>query len=612
MASTIASKQVNVSVTILSISGLHVKDTAVKKKSVLRGISPSRAFPSRSLSPARRKKGNLDVDTQSCAPSTTSSSTNIADNSNNKSSTTVVASFTRMAKKKKRLTHVGSMPLQLSSDVYDCDDDILWPAVDDTSMQQKEDSSHYRFLHTFDQHEESNDPSLSSRLVPIQQQKEEQEAPQTIQIAISRQARMFKLGTASIPISADIRSGSFVHTLPITNCNPIKNKKNGVNKPMMMKLKDDTIKVSMDTDASIKIRVAVSPSIGETVTISERFNVTMITDSMMKQKEMHDMKMKEEQMKEEMRNMSHQKDVVAVEKKVQPTLEDVSTTTTAPSSPGSTAQIIDDDTLPMIRVMSHPEDEQDNDPQEDIEETQDVEDDDDDDEASCSSSAYMSVPSKYQGQNLGLTRSHSTTTTDMSSVVSDLTERCSFLSQNGIEVVPFNTTPNDAKLSSNPNINTMLIDSKEDVQDRQPNLNATQSRAESEDTHSVDPSVPLGSSSFPHRAAANNSSTKRQTWRERFSCVGLNSSLLMCRDNDGNDISETVSSVIEEDVVSTNKYSLANFARCDNPLNIPSASYYTDDGSFVEEDSDDDDESTSSSELGGDERYTALEGALFG
>ena len=90
----------------------------------------------------------------------------------------------------------------------------------------------------------------------------------------------------------------------------------------------------------------------------------------------------------------------------------------------------------------------------------------------------------------------------------------------------------------------------------------------------------------------------------------------MCGDNDGNDISETLSSVIEEDVVSTNKYSLANFGRCDgvayNPLSIPSASYYTDDGSFVEEDSDDDDESTSSSELGGDERYTALEGALFG
>jgi len=610
------SKQVNVSVTILSISGLHVKDTAVKKKSgVLRGISPSRAFPSRSLSPARRKKGiNLDVDTQSCAPSTTSSSNNITDNSNE---TTVVASFTRMAKKKKRMTHVGSIPLQLSSDNYDCGADVLWP-VDDTSMQQKEDSSHYRFLHTFDQHEESNDPSLSSRLLSTQQQKEEQEAPQTIQIAISRQARMFKLGTASIPLSADTRSGTSIHTLPITNCNPIKNKKNGVNKPMMMKLKDDTIKVSMDTDATIKIRVAVEPTIGETVTISERFNVTMITDSMMKQKEMHDLKMKEEQMKE----MSLQDEVVAVEKKEQqPTLlEDVSTTTTAPSSPGSTAQIIDD-AMPMIRVLSHPDDEQD-DPQEDTEETQDVEDyeedddDDDDDEASCSSSAYMSeVPSKYQGHNLSVRRSNSTTTTDMSSVVSDLTEGCSFLSQNGIEVVPFNTTPNDAKLSSNPNINTMLIDSKEDIQDRQPNLNSTQSRTESEDTHLVDPSVPVPkSSSFPHRASAENS--KRQTWRERFSCVGLNSSLLMCGENDGNDISETLSSVIEEDIVSTNKYSLANLGRCHNPLSIPSASYYTDDGSFVEddEDSDDDNESSSSSESSGgrDERYTALEGALFG
>jgi len=511
-----------------------------------------------------------------------------------------------MAKKKKRLTHVGSLPLRLSSDEYDCDADIQWPNID--TLQQKEDMpSHYRFLYAFDQHEESNDPSLSSRLLPTQQQKEENEAPQTIQIAISRQGRMFKLGTASIPLSVDTRSGSFVYTLPIANCNPIKNKKNGVNKPMMMKLKDDTIKVSMDTDATIKIRVAVEPLIGETVTISERFNVTMITDSMMKQKEMHDMKMKEEQMKEEERNMAYQKDVVAAEKKEQPTLEDVSTTTTAPSSPGSTAQIIDDDTLPMIRVLSHPEDEQD--PQEDTEETQDYEvneEDDDDDEASCSSSAYMSeLPSKYQGQNLSVTRSNSITTTDMSSVVSDLTEGCSFLSQNGIEVVPFNTTPDDAKLSSNPNINTMLIDSNQDVQDRQPNLNATQSWAASEDTPRP--------KSFPHRAAANNS-TKKQTWRERFSCVGLNSSLLMCGDNDGNDISETLSSVIEEGVVSTNKYSLANFARCDNPLNIPSASYYTDDGSFVEEDedSDDDDESTSSSELGGDERYTALEGALFG
>ena len=611
MASTIASKQVNVSVTILSISGLHVKDTAVKKKSgVLRGISPSRAFPSRSLSPARRKKGNLDVDTQSCTPSTTSSSNNnITDNSNE---TTVVASFTRMAKKKKkRMAHVGSIPLKLSSDNYDCDADIQWPTID-ASMQQKEDSSHYRFLHTFDQHEESNDPSLPSR-VPIQQQMDEQEVPQTIQIAISRQGRMFKLGTASIPLSTDTRSGSSDYTLPITNCNPIKNKKNGVNKPMMMKLKDDTIKVSMDTDATIKIRVAVSPSIGETVTISERFNVTMITDSMIKQKEMQDMKMKEEQMRA-MREMSLQKDVIAAEKKEQPTLEDVSTTTTAPSSPGSTAQIIDDDTL------SHPEDEQD-DPQEDTEETQDVEDneeeEEDDDEACCSSSAYMSVPSKYQGHNLSVTRSNSTTTTDMSSVVSDLTEGCSFLSQNGIEVVPFNTTPDDAKLSSNPNINTMLIDSKQDVQDRQPNLNATQSRAESEDIHSMDPSVPvLKSSSFPHLAAAINSSTKRQTWRERFSCVGLNSALLMCGDNDGNDISETLSAVVEEDVVSTNKYSLANLGRCHNPLSIPSASYYTDDGSFVEDDgdSDDDDESSSSSESSGgrDERYTALEGALFG
>ena len=611
MAST--SKQVNVSVTILSVSGLHVKDTAVKKKSgVLRGISPSRAFPSRSLSPARRKKGtHLDVDTQSCAPSTTSSSSNnITDNSNEKSSTTVVASFTRMAKKK-RMTHVGSMPLQLSSDNYDCDDDIQWPSID-TSMQQKEDLSHYRFMHTFDQHEESNDPSLSSRLVPIQQQQEEQKAPQTIQIAISRASRMFKLGTASIPLSADVRSGTSILTLPITNCNPIKNKKNGVNKPMMMKLKDDTIKVSMDTDATIKIRVVIEPTIGETVTISERFNVTMISDSMMKQKEMQDLKIKEE-----MREMSPQEDVVAAEKKEQPTLEDVSTTTTAPSSPGSTAQIIDDDdNIPMIRVLSHPDDEQDDlqddDPQEDTEETQDVEDDeeDDGDEASCSSSAYMSVPSKYQGHNLSVTRSNSTTTTDMSSVVSDLTEGCSFLSQNGIEVVPFNTTPDHDMLSSNPNINIMLIDSKEGVQDSQPILHAAQSRAESEDTPRPKSSL------FPHRAAADNSSTKRQTWRERFSCVGLNSSLLMCGDNDGNDISETLSSVIEEDIVSTNKYSLSNFGRCDGVAYQPSASYYTDDGSFVEEDEDSDDgddESTLNTESSGrDERYTALEGFIFG
>ena len=647
-------KLVNVTVTILSIDGLHVKDTTTatktkKKKGgfLTRGTSPSR----RGFSPSRRKNtksvdnNNNNVtgggEDKSCATSTASADSVDASSSSstNTPTTTIVASFsrvvkTRQGKQRTVMTHVPSLPLSLSSSTNDQDDDdgasskkkknkskavktsssvFHWPTasaadqpsrevgqpqtgVSTTTQQPAVDNiSHYQFQH----------PLIDDSSVTQETKKQQQAAEPSIQISISRAGRMFKLGTATIPIDTSSTSSSIVTVLPIVNCNPaIPKKKSNISSTTkavpMMKLKDTQIKCGLSSNATIRILLNVTHPIGETTQISDRINVTMISSSMIREEKMRmeEMKLRQER---EVRMMIEQEE----EEKKKDVAQDI----------------------PQ-------EDNQDDDYQEE-----------DEDEPSCTSSAYMTVPLSKNN-----TRSLSTAATDVSSVVSDLTDGHSWLSQTGIEVIPF------AGVSDNKNDATTLplnsrfrdvqvLDEEESI--AAPNADADDHDA-SVDTHtgmkkevgSCRPASsnmkPTSTSSFPHRVATRSSTLSlptpkknKMTWRQRLTCGGLplcggghaeeEEEVFDVDDDDNDALSEAVD---EDDVISTNKYSLANLGQCEAIQYQPSSYYTEDDTSFVEYVDDDDDEVSEQSddesfisETSSKEKFTMnekyIEGIIF-
>lgn len=497
-------KLVNVTVTVLSIAGLFVKDDRpAKKKGGL--LMKSKKFPSRG---GGGDKADENGTVDNSMPSNDDSGGETAAPSVN-STTTIVASFSRLlgtkdGKPKTVMTHVPSSPLpllQIGGKKKATNSVVRWPeqpreegennnGIDNKPANWGQQAlSSYQFQRTFQREEAMAGEGSASgdRFVP---------QPLSVQIAISRSGRMFKLGTADILISGE-ESGESSINMPIKNCNPqavvpktnkrFKTRK-GNNEKMipMMKLKGDTLKCGLDPDATLRVLVHVGEPIGETMEISPKFNVTMISNSMRSSKKGRKKKMREPRLPNQPGHQQQERERLRPERPVHQENEAVvaasATARTSPvntdvgvipsamsweynptlaavvvKSPGNDAAGEDEDDGPLLRVIASRQEEE----EPTLVEEEDYEEEelytDDEEEPSCTSSAYMSVdqyrrsyPSKHKQHDLSAhSRSYSTatTTTSLSSVVSDLTETHSWLSQTGIEVIPF--APNMADLPLN-------------------------------------------------------------------------------------------------------------------------------------------------------------------
>ena len=312
--------------------------------------------------------------------------------------------------------------------------------------------------------------------------------PLSIQLAISRNGRMFRLGTAEVLLSGEEDGRSSVN-VPVRNCNPalapksskFKVSLNGgsrdkVNVIPMMKLKGDTIKCGLDPGATLRVLVHVSDPLGESLDISPNLSVTMVSRSPTRHSEHR------QSVKNKPRQMTpNRRDAPAAGIHL-PALPPTPCTPTSNGSQIGWEYVVkstpvaasdetwnhnavmigttDDNKDPLLRVISlrdsgHCESERVRG------RTYDMTDDGHDysegshddtathdylDEPSCTSSAYMSFavedrqkryPRKYRSTR---SRSTATTTTTLSedfTFVSELTEAPSWLSQTGIEVIPW-------------------------------------------------------------------------------------------------------------------------------------------------------------------------------
>jgi len=421
----------------------------------------------------------------------------------------------------------------------------------------------------------------------------------------------------------------------------------------MMKLKGDTLKCGLDPNATLRVLVHVSEPIGETLEISPNLRVTMISNSA---RERDARKKKQAAAAAAKLQKENQQSAIAVaaaaanndanaspdevsweynpalaavvvKSQVQATGDgaaksaangQVRSTSTSKDNKNKKAlmsnTILDlDDT---IQDVDHEEGEED-----DGNESNNLIDD----EVSCTSSAYMSAI--YPTKSMGRSYSTATTRTTVSgesnaSTLSDLTDQHSWLSQTGIEVVPFafdldhqnaasssavpkqvsmmeleqrrSQLPTDSRLRYYEDEASSSGDTDEEAMTR-----GTGTSSSTTDEEEASRTLPVHLFMYPHHLI----NSKRKSWQRRLACTMpiCGSSPSMVHGGVGRDGVGPDGLPEEEDVVTTQKYSL--MGRCNLPDMRPGASYWTEDGgySFLEgdieddDDSDDDDDSSDSS-----------------
>ena len=574
-------KRANVTITVLSIAGLFVKDGAAKKRSL--GLTKKFSSRGNNLNEAAS-----DIDTSSRTASTITSSATLSNNES-AAATTIVASFSRVVntkdgKPKAAMTHVPSLPLPFPSTSAHgrraVNDDTMtsvvhWPESnqDIASISTSKNAassgrvlSSYQFQHTFQREQQgaaTGPDDTPDRFVP---------KPLSIQIAISRSGRMFKLGTADILLSGEETVESSIN-VPIKNLNPAIPKSSTTSKTKsfknrakssagdkmipMMKLKGDTLKCGLDPSATLRVLIHVSEPIGETIEISPNLSVTMISKTSTPTPPLAQMNA------DQVPKIEQQPSEVSWE--YNPTLAAV--VVKNPKKEKETAVPItnkteDNDAEQLVRVLTLQDD------------TVHV-----DDEPSCSSSAYMSdfgYHSRHPSKGLSTARSYSTrstmTASSASTDFSDLTDSRSWFSQTGIEVIPFTPDRSPSQIHILANSRLRSLSSEGFTVD------------ESRNTSLLDEETDHGESTttFLHRVK------KKKSWKQRFSC-----NLPICGAsafNGSGDVEEDVLSVLHEDhndAISAGKYGIVG--RCSdfgggNPMEIQH-SYYTDDGEDEEDDS---------------------------
>lgn len=193
-------KKVNVTVSVISISGVHIQDCSKQKKNFRKKATASRYK-------------ELE----------------------NAPSTTIGASFSRKGEKK-GACHASSLPVQFHDTSGTSPDIIHWPEDDEPVS--------YHFQRDW----EEQGSLTSGKSAPD---------PCIIHLGIERSGRKFNLGSAKV---LGVKLGENVCNIPITNELPTgKQTKIGKgNKVKMIKLKGESVKCGVDRNAVLRVKVNVS------------------------------------------------------------------------------------------------------------------------------------------------------------------------------------------------------------------------------------------------------------------------------------------------------------------------------------------------------------------
>jgi hypothetical protein len=191
-------KRVNVAVTIISVSGVHIQDCSKQKKNF-------------------RKKSSRYRELE------------------NTPSTTIGASFSRKGEKKDA-SHASSLPVQFHGASGTSPGIIHWPEDDEPAS--------YHFQRDWE--EQGNLTAGKSAPDPC-----------IIHLGIERSGRKFNLGSAKV---LGVKLGEFVGNIPITNELPTgKQTKIGKGKKVkMIKLKGESVKCGVEQNALLRVKVNVS------------------------------------------------------------------------------------------------------------------------------------------------------------------------------------------------------------------------------------------------------------------------------------------------------------------------------------------------------------------
>ena len=267
-------KALNVSITILSMTGVHLKESTKKKKLF------------------RSNKDNDDVLSEiSMADADHEQQPEVGTQSLHQPTTTIVTSFQRTEKQKKIMTHIPSLPLSLpknsnnnSSTTFN--QDIHWPTQDSDAHSKL---SSFTFTRYFKREDDETFAAGSKDLTEdTQSGNSTRYAPQLcpIQISISRNGKMFKLGSAHVFISgneggleSETGVDGVIKDVPVVNFESafqaatttrglLMSSSSKVN---MMRLKGDTLKCGLAERASIRLLIRVTDP--EPLPLTERIQV---------------------------------------------------------------------------------------------------------------------------------------------------------------------------------------------------------------------------------------------------------------------------------------------------------------------------------------------------
>ena len=204
--------KVNVSVTVVSVAGIHIHDCSKPK---LKGF-----MPKRNISHNREQSSSKPT-----------------------SSTTITASFSRRdgEMEKDGTAHVASLPVQLGGAFSSSSATIYWPDQDGLS------SSHH-FQQVWPQEREGDNNNGNESVVK----------PCTVHLAVANSGRTFNLGRAEI--LSDKVGESFID-IPIIDELPSASKQSRFiksNRVKMMKLDGVGLKCGLGSNVMLKVKVQVS------------------------------------------------------------------------------------------------------------------------------------------------------------------------------------------------------------------------------------------------------------------------------------------------------------------------------------------------------------------
>lgn len=323
-----------VTITILSMTGLHLKDTDDTTSTATLSEKKKKLTKRFNFRGIWNKTSNKDVDedllkdveigteaeTEATDESTSADTTDASSSPNivssnipkAKTNTFVVASIisrpARCNSGKVAMTHLASLPIHIpkkskSGMIHG----IRWPggwnsgtireALDETTGATRTTSS-YRFKHTFQAEKETFYSSASSSL-------NSKSHSMPIRISICHSEKLYKLGTATVILSGKMDGMTYVN-IPIVSSNPhllhhtskfrdILDRGRNSRAPSMMKLRNETLYCGLDHSAAIQLLIqcddVTESVIEQEVVLSESTKVGSLRVIIAKEKDVLSSKM---------------------------------------------------------------------------------------------------------------------------------------------------------------------------------------------------------------------------------------------------------------------------------------------------------------------------------